>query len=193
LSPDPATGRRRSRASRDAILAATDAVLEEVGFAKLSIEAVAARAGVGKATIYRWWSSKGTLAMEAFLGAVAPTIGFPATASARSDIMVQIHKVAKAYRGRAGRIVREMIGLGQFDPETMGAFVEGYLQPRRSAAKTVLQRGVDNGEFRQDTDLEIVVDALYGPIFHRLLTAHAAIDDKFITAHVALILDSIAA
>jgi AcrR family transcriptional regulator len=193
LSSDPATGRRRSHASRDAILAATHALLEEVGFAKLSIEAVAARAGVGKATIYRWWSSKGTLAMEAFLGAVAPTIGFPATASARSDIMVQIHKVAKAYRGRAGRIVREMIGLGQFDPETMRTFVEGYLQPRRSAAKTVIQRGIDQGEFRRDIDLEVVVDSLYGPIFHRLLTSHGAIDDKFITAHVALILDSISA
>jgi AcrR family transcriptional regulator len=167
-------------------------LLEEIGFDKLSIEGVAARAGVGKATIYRWWPSKGALAMEAFLGAVAPTIAFPATASARNDMTTQIHKVAKAYRGKTGRIVREMIGLGQFDPETMRLFVEGYLEPRRSVAKAVLQRGVDQGEFRAAIDLDVIVDALYGPIFHRLLTAHATIGDRFIDTHVKLVLDSIA-
>jgi len=192
LTPDPATGRRRNNASCEAILDATHALLEETGFDKLSLEGVAARAGVGKATIYRWWPSKGALAMEAFLRAVAPTIAFPATACARDDVTAQIHKVAKAYRGKAGRIIREMIGLGQFDPETMRLFVEGYLEPRRSAAKAALQRGVDQGEFRGAVDLEIVVDALYGPIFHRLLTAHAEISAPFVDAHVKLVLDGIA-
>ena len=191
LTADPATGRRRNNASRDAILDATHALLEETGFDKLSLEGVAARAGVGKATIYRWWPSKGTLAMDSFLRAVAPTIAFPTTASARDDITTQIHKVAKAYRGKTGRIVREMIGLGQFDPETMRLFVEGYLQPRRLAAKSALQRGIDHGEFRGAIDLDIIVDALYAPIFHRLLTAHAEIIASFIDAHVNRVLDSI--
>jgi AcrR family transcriptional regulator len=191
LTSDPATGRKRSNASRDAILAATHSLLEEIGFDKLSIEGVAARAGVGKATIYRWWRSKGALAMEAFLDAVAPTIAFPETASARADILAQIHKVARAYRGKTGRIVREMIGLGQFDAETIRVFVEGYLEPRRSAAKAVLQKGIAQGEFRTSIDLDVVVDALYGPIFHRMLTGHAPISDAFIDAHVTLILNSI--
>jgi AcrR family transcriptional regulator len=191
LIKDPETGRRRNIAARNAILDATQALLEEVGFGKLSLEGVAARAGVGKATIYRWWPNKGALTMEAFLRAVAPTIAFPATASARDDIAAQIHKVAKAYRGRPGRIVREMIGLGQFDPETMRSFVEGYLEPRRSTAKAALQRGIAQHRFRDTIDLDIVVDELYGPIFHRLLTGHAEIDARFIDAHVKLVLNSI--
>ncbi len=191
LTADPATGRRRSNASRDAILDATYVLLEESGFNKLSLEGVAARAGVGKATIYRWWPSKGALAMEAFLRAVAPSIAFPATASARDDIVKQVHKVAKAYRGQTGRIIREMIGLGQSDPETMRLFVEGYLEPRRSDAKGALRRCMEQGIFRRTIDLDVVVDALYGPIFHRLLTGHAAIGVPFIDAHVNFILDSI--
>jgi AcrR family transcriptional regulator len=191
LTADPATGRRRSNASHDAILDATHALLEEIGFDKLSLEGVAARAGVGKATIYRWWPNKGVLAMEAFLRAVAPTISFPTTGSARDDITTQIHKVVKAYRGKPGRIAREMIGLGQFDQGTMRLFVEGYLEPRRLAAKAALQRGIAQREFRCTIDLDIVVDALYGPIFHRLVCAHAEINAPFVEAHVALVLDSI--
>lgn len=193
LSCDPATGRRRSNASRDATLAATHELLEEIGFDKLSIEGVAARAGVGKATIYRWWPGKGALAMEAFLAAVVPTIEFPETSSARDDLMVQIHRVAAAYRSRAGRIVREMISLGQTNIETLHQFVAGYLEPRRTAAKEVLKRGMDKGEFVKDANLDVVVDALYGPIFHRTLCGHAPIDDKYVTMHVTLVLDSISA
>jgi AcrR family transcriptional regulator len=183
-------GRRRSNESRDAILKATNELLEEVGFAKLSIEGIAARAGVGKTTIYRWWTSKGTLAIEAFLDAVAPQIAFPCTSSAVADIKAQIPKVAKVYRGRTGRIICELIALGQTDPETRRLFVAGYLEPRRSAAKQVLQRGIEQGELRDDIDLDVVVDALYGPLFHRMLTGHAGLSDTFVRTHVALVLDS---
>jgi AcrR family transcriptional regulator len=81
-----AQGRRRSEVSRKAILDATYELLKTVGFHQMSIEGVAARAGVGKATIYRWWSSKGVLAVEAFMEAVAPSIAFRETGSARADI-----------------------------------------------------------------------------------------------------------
>jgi len=146
---------------------------------------------VGKTTIYRWWSSKGALAMEAFLEDVAPSITFPVTDSARNDLLMQIHKVASIYRGKSGKIVREMIALGQFDPATMQSFVEGYLEPRRSAAKEVLMRGINQHEFSQSIDIEVIVDSLYGPLFHRMLTKHAPIDDKFVDTHVMLILDAI--
>jgi AcrR family transcriptional regulator len=167
--------------------------LEESGFGKLSIEGIAARAGVGKATIYRWWPNKGTVAMEAFLAAVSPTIAFSSTASARADLLEQVHKASAAYRGAAGRIVREMISLGQSDSETRRLFVEGYLEPRRSSAKEVLRRGVAQGEFRADIDLDLIVDAIYGPMFHRMLNGHGSIGEAFVEAHMALILFAIAA
>src|SRR5471030_2656543 len=132
----------RNQETHQLILAATWDLLEERGYHGLTIEGVASRAGVGKTTIYRWWSSKGALAMEAFLEDVAPSITFPVTDSARNDLLMQIHKVASIYRGKSGKIVREMIALGQFDPATMQSFVEGYLEPRRSAAKEVLMRGI---------------------------------------------------
>src|SRR5258708_39963572 len=89
-SPTAAQGRKRSEASRKAILDATYELLETVGFHQMSIEGVAARAGVGKATIYRWWRSKGVLAVEAFMEAVAPSIAFRDTDSARAEIRRQM-------------------------------------------------------------------------------------------------------
>ncbi|WP_278808270.1 TetR-like C-terminal domain-containing protein [Obesumbacterium proteus] len=130
--------------------------------------------------------------MEAFLEDVTPSISFPTTHSARNDLLVQIHKVAAAYRGKSGKIVREMIALGQLDPTVIQSFVEGYLEPRRLAAKEVLIRGINNNEFSKRINIEVVVDSLYGPIFHRMLTKHAPIDDCFVDEYVSLILNAIA-
>jgi AcrR family transcriptional regulator len=191
LSSDATTGRKRSPAAYGAILETTHKLLEEIGFEKLTIEGVAARAGVGKATIYRWWPSKGALVVEAFLTAVAPATAFTLGDSASKDIRAQSRRLARAYNGKTGKIVREMIGSGQFDPETMRLFDEGYLKPRRAAAKQVLQRGIAQGEFRHDIDLDAVVDALYSPIFYRLLVGHASNDEQFVTSLVDLILGGI--
>jgi AcrR family transcriptional regulator len=175
-----AAGRRRSEASRKAILDATYDLLKTVGFHQMSIEGVAARAGVGKATIYRWWSSKGVLAVEAFMKAVAPSIAFLETSSARSDIERQMKVLAEAYCGRTGELLKEMIGFSQCDPEMREAFFVGYLKPRREAAKAALQRGIDQKEFIPDIDLEALVDILYGPLVYRMLTGYYPIDNKFI-------------
>ena len=173
-------GRKRSEASRQAILEATYELLKTVGFHQMSIEGVAAKAGVGKATIYRWWASKGVLAVEAFMEVVAPSIAFRETDSARADIERQLRTLAKVYRGRTGEILAEMIGFSQCDPEMRAAFFAGYLQPRREAAKAALQRGVDEGHFLPGIDLEATVDALYGPLIYRLLTGYHPIDEAFV-------------
>lgn len=190
--PDPATGRRRNPATHDAILDATSVLLEEIGFDKLSLEGVAARAGVGKATIYRWWPNKSALAMEALLREVGPTVAFAETSSARQDIEDQIRKLAMLYRGKIGRIVCEMIGLSQFDVETMRLFNENFLDPRRNAVRQVLLRGIKNGEFKADLDFEVIFDLLYGPIIQRMLMHRAGIDERHVDLHVALVLDGIA-
>lgn len=189
--PDPATGRRRNPATHDAILDATGVLLDEIGFDKLSLEGVAARAGVGKATIYRWWPNKSSLAMEALLREAGPDVAFPETESARHDIENQIRKLAKLYRGKTGRVVCEMIGLSQFDAETMRLFNDNYLDPRRGAVKQVLLRGIKNGEFKEDLDFDVIFDLLYGPIIQRMLMRHAGIDERHIDLHVALVLDGI--
>ncbi|AJZ91735.1 putative HTH-type transcriptional regulator ydeS [Beauveria bassiana D1-5] len=184
-------GRKRSEASRQAILEATWEQLNALGFQGMSIEGVAARAGVGKATIYRWWASKGVLAVEAFLTAISPTLAFPETASARRDIERQIDSLVHVYRGRAGALFGEMIGASQADAEMRTAFYIGYLKPRREAAKAAFQRGIELGQFRSGLDLEALVDALYGPIIYRMLTGIFPLDAAFVEHTRRVVFDGI--
>jgi AcrR family transcriptional regulator len=185
-------GRPRSDTARNAVLEATNSLLEEVGFSRLTMEGIAGRAGVGKATLYRWWPSKGAVAMEAFLAAVSPKIAFPHTDSAVADTTTQMLRLAQAYRGTSGRVVCELIALGQADPEILAAFIEGYMTPRRDAAKEVLRRGVLSGQIRADADLDLMVDALYAPIFHRMLLRHRPLDDAFVRRIAALVFSGLA-
>ena len=185
-------GRPRSDAARSAVLEAAYGLLEEGGFSRLTMEGIAARAGVGKATLYRWWPGKGAVAMEAFLAAVSPKVAFPCTDSAVADVTAQMLRLAEAYRGTIGKIVCEMIALGQSDPEIRAAFLDGYMFPRRDAAKEALRRGIANGEIRPDADLELAVDALYAPIFHRMLLRHMPLEDAFVRNIAALVFTGLA-
>jgi AcrR family transcriptional regulator len=175
-----ATGRPRDDAARRAILTATAELLDEIGFDKLSIEGIAGRAGVAKTTIYRWWHNKGVLAIEAFLMSVSPKIAFSETAQPIDDLRSQVHKVAKLYRGRTGRILCELIALGQADAKTQQLLLDGYILPRRNAAKICLQRAVAQGFLRADLDLDTLVDAIYGPIWYRMVTKIGPIDNSYV-------------
>ena len=189
---DPATGRRRNAVSHDAILDATYVMLEEIGFDKLSLEGVATRAGVGKATIYRWWPNKSALVMEALLRALEPMPPIGDSGSARQDIEDHMTRLAQLLRGKGGRVVREMIALAQFDDDTMRIFNDSYLEPRRSALVAALRRGAQRGEFREDLDLNLVFDLLYAPLLQRLLTGSADIEERQNNAQLKLVLSSIA-
>lgn len=184
-------GRPRSEASRAAALNAALELLEEIGYARLSIDGIAARAGISKPTIYRWWTGKGAVVIEAFLADTSPLIAFPHTASAIADVKAQLRSVAMAYKGKAGRIIRDLIALGQDDPEALDMFISGYIEPRRRLAKEALQRCVDQGSIRPDINFDDAVDSLYSPIFFRLLVRHLPMDEDSIERHVDLILSGI--
>ncbi|MEG3159408.1 TetR/AcrR family transcriptional regulator [Sphingomonas sp. LB2R24] len=184
--------RRRNPDVTATILATTYALLREQGFRQLTIEGVAARAGVGKATIYRWWSSKGALAVEAFLLHVTPAIDYRGTGSSRRDIALQMRKLAHAFAGADGTIIREMLAMAQFDGETLHLFKEGYLEPRRVAAREMLALGVQQGEFRSDFDPDVIIDGLYGPIHHRLMLGRPTDDETFLKTIEEAMLSSIA-
>ncbi|RYZ57822.1 MAG: TetR/AcrR family transcriptional regulator, partial [Proteobacteria bacterium] len=173
-----------------AILKAAYQMLREGGFAQFTVEGVAARAGAGKATIYRWWSNKGTLAVEAFLVAVAPRMdALRPTEDPLADLRQTLHTAASIYRGRAGQLVRELLALGHADEETGRLLFAGYLAPRREAGMTVLRRVEEAGLLRPGVDIEVLADALWGPIFHRIIVSHSSIERAFIDKLLDLVLD----
>jgi len=184
-----APGRPRSTTSRQAILKAAYQILREGGFAGFTVEGVAARAGAGKATIYRWWQTKGTLAVEAFLVSVAPRMdAVPETSSAITDLRRQVHVAATLYRGRVGQLLRELIALGQEDSETARVLRSDFVEPRRQAALRLLQRAQATGELSSGKDIEVLADALWGPIFHRLLVSRMPLDRGFVDKLLDLVL-----
>lgn len=183
--------KRRSAISKKAILDATYETLCQEGFRGLTIEGIAARAGVGKATIYRWWSTKGELSVEAFLTHITPMIEYVSTGSSRQDISMQMRRLAKTFSGKDGKIVREMLAMGQFNADTLELFKRGYLEPRRDAARKVLKQGIEQGQFRHDFDIEAIIDALYGPLYHRLLLNRPIDDESFLSSVESSVLISI--
>lgn len=184
---------QRSLETRAKILKAAYEMLNEVGFMDLTIEGVAAKAEVGKPTIYRRWKTKGALAMDAFLEAVTPEIVFPDTGSTKEDFREQMYKIVKLMNSPRGEVLANVIGCGQADEKLIAAFRENWLIPRREDAKRIFQRGVDRGELREGIDAEVAIDALYSPLFYRLLLKHQPLTEKFVNELVELVMKGITA
>lgn len=187
-APCRAPGRPRCAITHQAILDCANGLLDEIGFSNMSIEGIAARAGVGKATIYRRWPNKASVVMDAFLAATAKELPFPDTGSAREDIRKQMRAVVKVLNGPRGRTIATLIGVVQSDKELAEAFRTRFVAVRRGEAKAVLQRGIANGEFKPDMDLESVLDCLYGPLYFRLLIGHDKSSAKYADQLVDLVL-----
>jgi AcrR family transcriptional regulator len=172
-------GRPRSERARRAILRAANELLEREGFAAMTVEAIAERAGVSKATVYRWWPNKAAVVMDGFLSTVSSEVPFPHTGWAREDIRLHMRRLVEAFGGRMGRTVAALIAEGQADTQLAEALRSRWLSVRRAEAKEILERGIARGELREDLDLEAAVDALYGPIYYRLLVGHAPLEEDF--------------
>ena len=173
-------GRPRSEKARKAVIRSTLKLLERVGFNELTMEAVAARAGVGKATVYRWWPNKAELVIAAFASAVEEELRFPSAGAVLESIHQQMKRWAVIYRSALGQIVTAVIGAGQSDPEILEAFRAHWVEPRRIEARALLRNAQKNGEIRADLDPDVVLDLLYGPLYLRLLLKHAPLDENFV-------------
>ncbi len=175
-------GRPRSERARRAILRAANELLEGEGFAAVTVEAIADRAGVSKATVYRWWPNKAAVIMDGFLSTVSSEVPFPHTGHAREDIRVHLRRLTEAFGGKMGRTVAALIAEGQADAELAEALRSRWLAVRRAEAREILEVGIERGELKGDLDPEVAVDVLYGPIYYRLLVAHAPLDEDFADA-----------
>jgi AcrR family transcriptional regulator len=172
--------RRRNEKARTAILRAARELLDRRGFQRLTIEGIAARAGVGKATIYRWWPSKAALVMDAVLAAASPRIPFPDTGSAREDLRRQIASVIELYtHTKTGRGITALIAESQHDSSLAESLRDRFIASRRADAAMVFERGIERGELRADLDVDVAIDALYGAVYYRLLVSHAPLDSAY--------------
>jgi AcrR family transcriptional regulator len=185
-------GRPRSEQADRAILAAAAEVLAERGLAGMSIEEVAARAGVGKATIYRRWNSRGTLALDAFLADFQSQQPLPDTGSLRGDLLAALRAwIRSVTRTSAGPILAGLVAEAQRDPGLAQAWRDRVIERLREQHRIMLDRAAGRGEIPADTDYEVVLDLLFGAAYHRLLQGHQPLTDRFARAVVDLVVAGI--
>src|SRR5580692_4237195 len=185
-------GRPRSAEADRAILNAAVDLLAERGLAAMSIEEVAARAGVSKATIYRRWSSKGLLALDAFVTSFQEQQPLPDTGTLRGDLIAALTAWVRAVTGTSmGAMLTGLIAEAQHDPSLRAAWRERVLEPLRSQHRIMLDRAIARGEIPATVDQEVVLDLFFGAAQHRLLLGHLPLTDKFIREVVDVILDGI--
>jgi AcrR family transcriptional regulator len=183
-------GRPRSERARRAILSSTLKFLELKGngFDDLAIEHVAAEAGVGKATVYRWWPNKAALVADAFASSVDTKLHFPDSGTVVGDLSRQMQQVIQMLRSRRGQVVSVILGAGQSDSTLLRAFREQFLKPRRAEAYQMLRRAMQRGELPPDLDMDLMLDSLYGAIYFRFLIGHDTLTPEIITDLCELVL-----
>jgi AcrR family transcriptional regulator len=183
-----ARGRPRDKRADDAIIAATLALMAEVGASDLRIDDVARRAGVGKATLYRRYRSKDELITTAVRDLVSE-IEIPDTGSTREDIRMLMRRAVRVYRDPAGAgVMPGLVDAMRRDPQLARAVREGFLARRRAALRVVLERGVARGDLAPELDFELALDVLGGPLFYRLLITGGAIDRRLADGVTELIM-----
>ncbi|MBQ1048971.1 TetR/AcrR family transcriptional regulator [Micromonospora sp. C51] len=174
-------GRRPADQVRQEILAAAGNLLLEEGMAGFTIEKVAARAGASRMTIYKWWPSKGALALDGYFAVVAPTLAFPDTGDIVADLTSQLVAFVHLMNDTtAGRVISQLIAQSQTDSDLAAAYRQRYSGPRRALGVETLNRAVSRGQLRADIDPESVIDQLWGACYHRLLIPDQPLTEEFV-------------
>ncbi|MFE6842349.1 TetR/AcrR family transcriptional regulator [Streptomyces sp. NPDC057686] len=195
-APDPA---RRSDRSRRAILDAALALVGEVGYNKLTIEAIAARAGVGKQTIYRWWPSKAAVLLDASLALAGDAeteggwTGFPDTGDLAADLKLVLRVTVDQFNDEKYEApVRALTAAGATDPELGKRFTEQLLEPQLALYEARLRAAREAGQLAADVDLRLTVEMLVGPLTYRWLMQTGPLTHAFTDGLVDRVLGGVA-
>jgi len=181
-TPSVRRGRPRSETARRKVLEAARELLAERGLAGLTMEGIAARAGVGKPTIYRQWPNAQAVAMDAFLEAEDAAPRVDGREPALSALRRQLHGIAAAFSSPAGRSTAAMIAAAQNDSELAKVFRQRFILRGRETGRALLQQAIEQGAVRADLELEVALDLIYAPLFFRLLIGHGPLDRDFTDA-----------
>lgn len=187
--PDPA---RRNERSRQAILAAAIALISEHSYDRVSIEAIAKRAGVGKQTIYRWWPSKGAVALEALDERLATVVDFQDTGDIVEDLRHHMQGVTQLINStQLGPVIQGLIAAAQSDPALSRAHLERVIEPTNVAWLDRIGRAQASGEIRPDADPQQIIDMLFGAMYFRLMLHTRPSEPKQIDAALDIALNGL--
>lgn len=180
-APGMRRGRRPAAEVRHDVLAATATLLHEDGLQAVTFDRVAGRSGASKTTIYKWWVSPGTLAAEAYFAQSERELRFVDTGDLEADVRSQLHAFVRLITdGGGGRIICELIGAAQTDPDLMAAVSAEYTRPRRQLAANYFRLAIERGQIREEVDPDLLVDQLWGACYHRLLIPDAPLTAAFV-------------
>jgi AcrR family transcriptional regulator len=171
---------RRSHQAQTAVLRAADDLLVERGYAGVTIEGIAERAGVAKQTIYRWWPSKGDVLLDTLIDDAGEFLSVPNTGSVREDVRRHLRKLSRFLTKEAsGKVMLALIGEAQHNSEMAHKLRHRYLDPSRREERAMLERGIERGELASDFGIDAALDAIYGPVLYRALLRGGAIPKAF--------------
>ncbi|MFG3590600.1 TetR/AcrR family transcriptional regulator [Streptomyces sp. NPDC047990] len=165
-------GRVRDETKRAAILSAALEIVETDGLGKLSMEGIAARAGVSKVTLYRWWSHPGEVLIDGLLDAVEPSLAWRDTGDFVHDWGRQLNAVVRFLNGPHGTVARAVVGAAQADEGVRKAYLTRFHLPRRTEIRSRVEEAVNRGQLAPETDADTLMDLVYGALYYRLLIGH---------------------
>lgn len=185
-TPDP---ERRNAESHRAILNATVKLLEQSGYKNLTIEGIAAKAGVGKQTIYRWWDSKANLVMEAYMSASDVRVPEPHTGTLEGDlkaILLPVFDLSKDYDKGNALANKTLMAEAQLDRNFLATYAELH-RYWWAPLQRVLERAKERGELSKQADTQALIDVMLGAAWYRMLLEHAPLDETFADTIIGLV------
>lgn len=184
-------GRPRSEEAKTSILQTAYELLLEHGLAGVTIEGIAKKAGVSKVTIYKWWQTKSALVLDAFFAATETILPVPDTGFIKDDLFQQANNLSEFINSPKGKVISEFIAEGQYDSEFAKEYRSRYFVPRRFISRKIFERGIQRGEIKENTDIELCIDLIFSPIFYRLLITGDEINSDYISKIIDISLFSL--
>lgn len=191
--PRAPRGRPRSERARAAVLAAATELLISGGVQAVTMEGIAARAGVSKSTVYKWWPTRGHVMLDSLshVSGSAHT-GQSGGASLADALTAEVGALVRVFRDTAaGPLAADLVAAAQADPGIRTALDERWVHPRRATCARLLHEAVAGGLLRPDTDVPAAVDQLFAPVYHRLLLGHAPLAGDLAATLVRQLLDGL--
>lgn len=182
-------GRPRNLAAETAVLDAAYHLLSEKGLKKVTVEAIAAKAKVSKATIYKWWSGRAAVLMSAFLREARHVLPYPQELS-KEEIERCLLVMCREFQGPIGQMMTAIVAEGQLSEDFAHEFGADYINARREDGVKLVQEAIDLGILRSG-DPHVILDLLYAPLYYRLLFKHQPLSDEFVAEYVQLVLNGV--